>query len=139
MSDKTNLAFFKAYLELDKACADRVEISKKGISTYINKLSELKNAPERDEVLKLLIKYRKYRNKIAHEADAISEIDEITKDDIKWLESFSKMVEAKRDPISRYKQREAISGLWEKLRFGLVTFGIALVIVALVIIFSLIK
>ena len=105
MSSKINMSFFKAYIELDKVCADRLGVEKNGVSAYINSLVELRFAPERSEVLPRLIKYRKARNIIAHEDGAIDQLDALTKDDIKWLNRFAKSVSHKRDPISRYERK----------------------------------
>ena len=92
MANKINLSFFNAYLELDKICAQRFEISKGGVTAYIGRLVELRFAPDRSEVLPKLIKYRNFRNTIAHEVDAFAELDEISKDDIKWIYNFAKSI-----------------------------------------------
>ena len=65
MANKINLNFFNAYLELDEICAKRFEVSKGGLTVYINRLIELRFVPERSEVLPRLIKYRKLRNIIS--------------------------------------------------------------------------
>ncbi len=115
MSNKTNLAFFNAYLELDKACAKALGISKSGVTSYINCLVESRYAPDRNEVLRKLIKYRKFRNIIAHEAGAMSEFNEITKEDIKWVNKFASKMTRKQDPISRYELKLKMDKIWRKV------------------------
>ena len=77
MSSKINMSFFKAYIELDKACAEKLGVEKNGVSAYINSLVEFRFAPDRSEVLPKLIKYRKARNIIAHEDGAFDKLDEL--------------------------------------------------------------
>jgi hypothetical protein len=132
--NKINMSFFNAYLELDKACAKLLEVSRGGASAYINKLAELRFAPERSEVLPKLLKYRKIRNIIAHEVDAFSEVDEITKADIKWLNQFTSSVNKKRDPVSRYERKAKIYGVWVKVKLVLgilILLALALVVVSI--------
>ena len=128
------MSFFNAYLELDKACAKLLEVSRGGATAYINKLAELRFAPERSEVLPRLLKYRKIRNILAHEEDAFSEVDEITKADIKWLNQFTSGVNKKRDPVSRYERKARIYGVWSKVKLVLgilILLALALVVVSI--------
>ena len=118
--NKINMSFFNAYLELDKACANLLEVSRSGVSAYINKLAEFRFAPERSEVLPKLIQYRKLRNIIAHEEGAFVELDEITKADIKWLNHFTYLVNKKRDPISRYERKAQRYAIWRRVRVFLI-------------------
>ena len=129
MSSKINMSFFKAYIELDKACADRLGVERNGVSAYINSLVELRFAPERSEVLPRLIKYRKARNIIAHEDGAIDQLDELTKDDVKWLNRFAKSVSHKRDPISRYERKARRYSIWKKVKVVLIILLVAAVAV----------
>ena len=132
--NKINMSFFNAYLELDKACAKLLEVSRGGATAYINKLAELRFAPERSEVLPRLLKYRKIRNILAHEEDAFSEVDEITKADIKWLNQFTSGVNKKRDPVSRYERKARIYGVWSKVKLVLgilILLALALVVVSI--------
>ena len=129
MSSKINMSFFKAYIELDKVCADRLGVERNGVSAYINSLVELRFAPERSEVLPRLIKYRKARNIIAHEDGAIDQLDELTKDDIKWLNRFAKSVSHKRDPISRYERKARRYSIWKNVKIVLIIFLVAAVAV----------
>lgn len=136
MANKINVAFFNAYLELDKICNQHFDISKGGVTTYINRLIELRFVPERSDVLPILIKYRKLRNIIAHEVDAFSDINEITKDDIKWLNNFAKIVEKKKDPISKYERKAKRYAIWRKVRLALIGFGVLAVLVLAIVILN---
>ena len=139
MSNKTNLAFFNAYLELDKACAQALEISKSGVSSYINCLVESRYAPDRNEVLRKLIKYRKFRNIIAHEAGAMTEFNEITKEDIKWVNKFASQMIRKQDPISKYERKLKRREVWQKVRVGLIIAGVVIVLVGGVVLYTTLK
>ena len=134
--NKINMSFFNAYLELDKACAKLLEVSRGGATAYINKLAELRFAPERSEVLPKLLKYRKIRNIIAHEEGAFSEVDEITKADIKWINRFTASVNKKRDPVSRYERKAKINAVWSKVKLVL---GILILLVLAVVVVSIAK
>ena len=103
MINKTNVSFLTAYIELDKACCHRFGIKSGGVSMYINKLVQERFIPEREEVLPRLIRYRNLRNKLAHEDGALNGITEIEKGDLKWIQSFTKTVSRKKDPISLYE------------------------------------
>ena len=130
------MSFFNAYLELDKACAKLLEVSRGGATAYINKLAELRFAPERSEVLPKLLKYRKIRNIIAHEEGAFSEVDEITKADIKWINRFTASVNKKRDPVSRYERKAKINAVWSKVKLVL---GILILLALAVVVVSIAK
>ena len=134
--NKINMSFFNAYLELDKACAKLLEVSRGGATAYINKLAELRFAPERSEVLPRLLKYRKIRNIIAHEEGAFSEVDEITKADIKWINRFTASVNKKRDPVSRYERKARIYAVWSKVKLVL---GILILLILALVVVSIAK
>lgn len=134
MSSKINMDFFNAYLKLDKACAQRLDISRGGVSAYIGRLVEYRFAPDRSEVLPKLIKYRNYRNVIAHEENAMADLSEITKADIQWLNRFSRSVAAKRDPVSRYERKARRFSVWRKVRLVLIAIlAVALIVAGIVI------
>lgn len=120
MGSKINLSFFKAYLELDKICAERLGVERSGVTAYINSLVELRFAPDRSEVLPRLIKYRKARNIIAHEDGAMDRLDELSKADIKWINKFAKQVSRRRDPVSRYERKARRYAIWKKVRVVLI-------------------
>lgn len=124
MSSKINLSFFKAYIELDKACAERLGVAKNGVSAYIGRLVDYRFAPERSEVLPKLIKYRKCRNVIAHEENAFDEADEITKEDVQWVSRFAKSVSRKNDPVSRYERKARRYSIWRKVRLVLIAIAV---------------
>ncbi len=127
MSNKTNLSFFNAYIQLDKTCADRLGIKQNGLSTYMNKLVDMRFAPGRSEVLPRLIKYRNYRNKIAHEMNAMSDAGDVTKSDIRWIRKFTKSVAKKKDPVSRYERKAVFYSILRKLRAVIIGAVIAVV------------
>lgn len=105
MSRKYNSAFLNSYIELDKICSHKFGIVSGGITEYVNRLISAKYAPDREQVLPRLVRYRNIRNRIAHEAGALQSIDEITKADVKWIEEFIKDIDKKRDPISLYLRK----------------------------------
>ena len=132
---KINMSFFNAYIELDRVCEQSLGVKRGGVSTYINRLVELRFAPGRSEVLPKLLKYRKIRNIIAHEENAFSDVTEITKNDVKWLNRFAKSVSRKRDPVSVYNRRARRYAIWKKVRFLffaiLILLGVAGIVFAL--------
>lgn len=122
---KINMLFFNAYLELDKVCAQMLDIKRGGVSAYINRLVELRFAPDRNEVLPKLLRYRKLRNVIAHEENAFADLSEITRADVKWLNRFAKSVTRRLDPVSRYERRAKVFSVWKKIRLALIILGVA--------------
>lgn len=105
MSAKLNRLFFNAYIEVDKLCAAKLGLESGGLNEYINKLINSRFAPDREETLNRLTRYRGIRNAMAHRSGALDQLDEIDKTDIKWLQSFSYDLSHKRDPLSRYLRR----------------------------------
>ena len=116
MSNKTNLSFFNAYIELDKTCAGRLGVKQNGVSSYINKLVEMRFAPNRSEVLPKLIKFRNYRKTMAHEVNAMRDSSEISKSDVKWIIRFTKQVARKADPVSKYERMSGFYSFFRKVR-----------------------
>ena len=104
-NNRTNSLFLNSYIELDKICAEKFGMTSGGVTEYINRLVNSRFAPDRDEALPRLLKYRNIRNRIAHEEGALGQIDEITKLDLKWLDSFKYAIIKKRDPISVYLRK----------------------------------
>ena len=104
MGKKLNTEFLAAYIELDAACSELLELKRGGITEYINRLKENKSIPQRDEALSKLGSYRRTRNKLAHEEGALSDIDNIDKADIRWLKDFKKSVTKRKDPISLFNK-----------------------------------
>lgn len=131
MGNKTNTAFFAAYIELDNACAKALEVKKGGVSAYISQLVESRYAPGRSETLPKLVEYRKIRNKMAHEEGALSDLREVSKADVQWLNRFTKQVEKGRDPISLYHKKANRFAMMRWVRImltALAAVGISIVI-----------
>ena len=105
MSRKTNEKFLNNFLELDKLCCEKFGVATNGVTEYINRLNNARFAPERDEVLPRLVKYRNLRNRFAHEPQALRKTSDIAKSDIKWVAKFKKSVKKKKDPISKYLKK----------------------------------
>ncbi len=102
---KINEAFLNAFIEVDKTCSAKFSVSSGGVNEYINRLRNARFAAGRDEVLPRLVRYTNLRNRLAHESGALRQIDEIAKLDVKWLLSFEKILEKKKDPISLYLRK----------------------------------
>ena len=105
MGNRLNSAFLSAYIELDKVCCLKFGAATGGITEYINRLITARFAPDRDDVLPRLVKYRNIRNRMAHEEGAFGKIDEIAKADVRWIQGFKKAMQKKRDPISLYLRK----------------------------------
>ena len=105
MSRKINEKFLNNFLELDKLCCEKFGVATNGVTEYINRLNNARFAPNRDEVLPRLVKYRNLRNRFAHEPQAIRKCDDITKADVKWVVKFKKSVKGKKDSISKYLKK----------------------------------
>ena len=105
MSRKINEKFLNNFLELDKLCCEKFGVATNGVTEYINRLNNARFAPNRDEVLPRLVKYRNLRNRFAHEPQAIRKCDDINKADVKWVGKFKKTVKAKKDPITKYVKK----------------------------------
>ena len=105
MSRKINEKFLGLFLELDKLCCEKFGVATNGVTEYINRLNNARFAPDRDEVLPRLVKYRNLRNRFAHEPQAIRKCDDINKEDIKWVAKFKKATKKKKDPISKYLKK----------------------------------
>ena len=129
MSNKTNVAFLKAYIELDNVCCDKLGASRGGLTDYINRLISQRSIPDRNEILPVLVRYRNIRNRMAHETDALKHIKEVSASDVRWIKSFSKDVSRGRDPLSRYYKRMESRKKWSKIRMILVPV-LALVVIA---------
>ena len=131
MGKKFNSAFLNAYIQLDKMCCHKFGIVTGGVTEYINRLINARFAPEREQVLPRLVRYRNIRNRIAHEAGALQSIDELTRMDVKWLEDFVKDIEKKRDPITLYLRKARKYAKRRRTRKKIVGFLILLLIVAM--------
>ena len=105
MSRKINEKFLNNFLELDKLCCEKFGVASNGVTEYINRLNNARFAPDRDDVLPRLVKYRNLRNRFAHEPQAVRKCDDIAKADVKWVGKFKKTVKGKKDPISKYLKK----------------------------------
>ena len=116
MSRKLNEKFLGTFLELDKLCCEKFGVATNGVTEYINRLNNARFAPDRDEVLPRLVKYRNLRNRFAHEPQAIRKCDDINKEDVKWVAKFKKATKKKNDPISKYLKKARRFARRRKLR-----------------------
>ena len=105
MGRKLNEKFVNTFIELDKLCCEKFGVASNGVTEYINRLNNARFAPNRDEVLPELVKYRNLRNRFAHEPQALRKTSDIAKSDIKWVAKFKKSVKKKKDPISKYLKK----------------------------------
>ena len=105
MSRKFNEKFLNQFIELDKLCCEKFGVATNGVTEYINRLNNARFAPNRDEILPCLVKYRNLRNRFAHEPQALRKSDDIAKADVKWVKKFKKTVKGKKDPISKYLKK----------------------------------
>lgn len=127
---KINEKFLNAFIEVDKTCSTKFGVSGSGVNEYITRLRNSRFAQGRDEVLSRLTKYLNLRNRLAHEAGALSQIDEISKEDVKWLESFEKSLEKKKDPISLYLRKARRYAKRRKALKVVLTIGIIALVLA---------
>ncbi len=137
-NSKINQDFLGAYLELDRALADKLGV-RSGVTEYINKLTSTRFATERDDTLQKLKKYRAQRNRIAHEPGAIKELDTLTKEDVRFLRDFLRKVKSGKDPLSSYLKGAMWSVDKKALLRTLALGGAALLVLiffAILIIFS---
>ena len=102
---RMNESFLDAYIKIDVICCDKFGVASGGATEYINRLINARFAPGRDEVVARLVKYRNIRNRIAHEEGALDNIKEINKLDLRWLDSFKRDLNKKKDPISVYLRK----------------------------------
>ena len=105
MGRKLNEKFVNNFIELDKLCCEKFGVASNGVTEYINRLNNARFAPNRDEVLPKLVKYRNLRNRFAHEPQALRKSDDIAKSDVKWVAKFKKSVKKKKDSISKYLKK----------------------------------
>ncbi|MBR2930032.1 MAG: hypothetical protein IKC32_02270 [Clostridia bacterium] len=84
------------------ACCEKFGVSSGGVGEYVNRLNNARYAPDREDVLPRLVKYRKAHKRLSTEPVALRRDNEITKDDLKWIQSFKAAIIKKRDPIAKY-------------------------------------
>ena len=124
VSKRLNERFLDCYMTLDRLCCSKLGIAVGGVTEYINRLNNVKNAHGRDAVLSKLVRYRSVRNKFAHEAGALKRSCEISRADIKWIKCFNKELVRKRDPLFAYLRSERKHERRKLIRR--IAFGVAL-------------
>ena len=140
MSKRLNEAFLNKYIELDKILCEKFGVVTGGVAEYINRLNNARFAPEREEVLPRLVRYRNVHKRFAYEPGAIRKSDDIAKDDVRWVVRFRKDVIKKRDPISKYLRKARRYAFRKKLVKLLVALGVAIGVCAVVaLVFLLVK
>ena len=123
-------AFFEEYSTLDKLCLKKLGVEKMGVSEYIKRLNNARFAPSRDEVLSHLTRIKSIVTNLTEEDGTA----DIPKSEVKWLRSFSRSIEKKRDPLSLYLKRAHRHARWRRVRRALViTFLIAVAVAAAVV------
>ena len=105
MGKKINNDFLKYYTEMDVACCEKFGVSTGGTGEYINRLNNARYAPDREDVLPRLVKYRSIQKQLSTDAKAAKKDNGLTKEDLKWLQDFKKKVSKKQDPISQYLKK----------------------------------
>ena len=120
---------------MDKACCAKFNVTTGGTGEYINRLNNARYAPDREDVLPRLVKYRSIQKRLIEDPKALKKDTEVTKEDVKWLQDFKRKVEKKQDPIALYLKKAKKYAAKEKRTTVLcVLLGIAVIagIVALV-------
>ncbi len=130
MSAKLNRIFFDTYLKVDKLAAQKFGIEKGGVTAYINRLINSRFAPDREQTLSRLTRYRDTRNIMAHEGGALENFTEITKEDVRWLQNFESDLSRRKDPISRYLRKAKSYVFRRRLTALIVLLAIAAAAVA---------
>lgn len=99
---KINEKFLAVYEEIDKECGAKFGVAEGGFAEYINRLNNARYAPDRDEVLPKLVKYKNAKGTL--DASVKKDAD-IAKEDVKWLTDFAKKLSKKKDPVSVYLKK----------------------------------
>lgn len=129
MSKYCNRKFLSEYIKLDRAISQMLGISFGGISEYITRLGAGPLREREKELISRLVRYRAYRNKLAHEVGALEGLSSITKEDVRWVRSFTSLVKKKRDSLSVFKRKEERKNAFRSFkRIALSFFGISLTI-----------
>ncbi len=140
MSKRINEAFLNHYMELDKLCCTKFGVTTGGVGEYINRLNNARFAPDRDEVLPRLVRYRNIHKRFYYEPGAIRKDKELTSKDIAWIVRFKREIMRKRDPISQYLKKAKKYALKKKLAtFFWIALILALIGLGTVIFFLLTK
>lgn len=138
MGKRHNTVFLSKYMELDKLCCEKFGVNTGGgVIEYINRLSNARFAPGRDEVLSRLIGYSNTHKRFYYEPGAMRGDTQISQSDINWVIKFKSQVARKRDPVSRYLRRargyafrkKLTGALWGVLLVAFVAAVIAMIII----------
>ena len=62
MSKRINEKFLKVFSELDRLCCEKFGVSTGGVTEYITRLNNARYAPDREQTLPRLVRYRNIRN-----------------------------------------------------------------------------
>lgn len=130
---KLNERFLEYYLETDRLCSMKFGRMDGGITEYIKRLSDARQAKDRDDVLSRLTRYRNVRNSFVHEPGALKRVGEVSRLDVKWLKKFNKQLIHKKDSLTVYlrhsRKRERVRRLkWILCLFGFFTATVLAVI-----------
>lgn len=128
MGKRLNHSFLEIYKQLDRDCCEKFGVATGGVTEYINRLNNARFAPDRDDVLPRLVRYRNIRNKFAHDVGSIRKSDELSKHDLKWLRGFNRAIAKKRDPISVYFRKARRYARRRKLYRALIVCAFLLVV-----------
>ena len=136
MSKRLNAKFLTEYIKLDGASSQLFGIRSGGVSEYITRLGGLSSSAKGKELLTRLVRYRGYRNKLAHEIGALENFSSILPSDIKWMRSFSRLVKERRDYLSLYKKKEERKEAWKRFkRWAVISFFLATAVLLAVLLF----
>lgn len=120
---------------MDVACCEKFGVSTGGTGEYINRLNNARYAPDREDVLPRLVKYRSLQKRFATEPKAASKDCGLTKEDIQWLQSFKRKVARKQDPISLYlKKAKKYVAKDKRKKFFLIAIPVIAVVAVAVIV-----
>lgn len=135
MGKKINEAFLNKFVELDKLCCHKFGVMVGGVNEYMKCLNNIRLAPNRDEVLRNLVRYANIHTVMGAN---LRKNYGIAKSDVKWLNRFKRDVQKKQDPISRYLRKAKRFAFRKKLWRGIfVTVCIALVAVCVALYFAI--
>ena len=137
---RLNERFLASYIELDRNCCEKFDVSVGGVTEYVNRLNNARFAPGREEALPRLVRYRNIRNKMAHELGTIRKTNDVTGADLKWIRTFNKDITKRRDPISKYLKKARRYARRRKIQKYVTVFAIiAAFIIGIVTYFLLTK
>jgi cytochrome b subunit of formate dehydrogenase len=137
MGKRINEAFLNRFVELDKLCCHKFGVMVGGVNEYMKNLNNIRLAPNRDEVLRNLVRYANIHTVMGAN---LRKNYGIVKSDVKWLTRFKKDVQKKRDPITQYLRKARRFAFRKKLWRGIfVTTFILLIVACVALYFALTK